>query len=278
MQQIINFFIKNSTKLLFLLLLVISFALVLRTHTFHKSSFISSANGVTGYVYENVNNLKEYMRLKTENDALVLENALLKKQAFNTALVNDSIPIELPLLTPSQEDIYNVIVAKVIKNEFNTKENYLTIKGGEREGITKDLGVINSNGVVGIIQKSSTKYSTVQSILNAKSKINAKIKGSNHFGTLQWDGKSTGYVQLNDIPRLAELFQGDTIVTGGISDIFPENIPIGTIEKAYTTESSNYFTIEVKLFNDMTNLGYVYVIKNNDKEEINELEEATRNE
>jgi len=277
MQQIINFFIKNSTKLLFLLLLVISFALVLRTHTFHKSSFISSANGVTGYVYENVNNLKEYMRLKTENDALVLENALLKKQAFNSAVVTDSIPIELPLLT-TQEDIYNVIVAKVIKNEFNTKENYLTIKGGEREGITKDLGVINSNGIVGIIQKSSTKYSTVQSILNAKSKINAKIKGSNHFGTLQWDGKSTGYVQLNDIPRLAELFQGDTIVTGGISDIFPENIPIGTIEKAYTTESSNYFTIEVKLFNDMTNLGYVYVIKNNDIKEIIELEEATRNE
>ncbi|WP_353102947.1 rod shape-determining protein MreC [Myroides odoratus] len=277
MQQIINFFIKNSTKLLFLLLLVISFALVLRTHTFHKSSFISSANGVTGYVYENVNNLKEYMRLKTENDALVLENALLKKQAFNSAVVTDSIPVELPLLT-TQEDIYNVIVAKVIKNEFNTKENYLTIKGGEREGITKDLGVINSNGIVGIIQKSSTKYSTVQSILNAKSKINAKIKGSNHFGTLQWDGKSTGYVQLNDIPRLAELFQGDTIVTGGISDIFPENIPIGTIEKAYTTESSNYFTIEVKLFNDMTNLGYVYVIKNNDIKEIIELEEATRNE
>ncbi|MDM1044181.1 rod shape-determining protein MreC [Myroides sp. 1354] len=277
MQQIINFFIKNSTKLLFLLLLVISFALVLRTHTFHKSSFISSANGVTGYVYENVNNLKEYMRLKTENDALVLENALLKKQAFNSAVVMDSIPIELPILTV-EEEIYNVIVAKVIKNEFNTKENYLTIKGGERDGITKDLGVINSNGIVGIIQKSSTKYSTVQSILNAKSKINAKIKGSNHFGTLQWDGKSTGYVQLNDIPRLAELFQGDTIVTGGISDIFPENIPIGTIEKAYTTESSNYFTIEVKLFNDMTNLGYVYVIRNNDIEEINELEEATRNE
>lgn len=277
MQQIINFFIKNSTKLLFLLLLVISFALVLRTHTFHKSSFISSANGVTGYVYENVNNLKEYMRLKTENDALVLENALLKKQAFNSAVVMDSIPIELPILS-AEEEIYNVIVAKVIKNEFNTKENYLTIKGGERDGITKDLGVINSNGIVGIIQKSSTKYSTVQSILNAKSKINAKIKGSNHFGTLQWDGKSTGYVQLNDIPRLAELFQGDTIVTGGISDIFPENIPIGTIEKAYTTESSNYFTIEVKLFNDMTNLGYVYVIKNNDIEEINELEEATRNE
>ena len=277
MQQIINFFIKNSTKLLFLLLLVISFVLVLRTHTFHKSSFISSANGVTGYVYENVNNLKEYMRLKTENDALVLENALLKKQAFNSSISADSTLAELPLLS-DQEEIYNVVVAKVIKNEFNTKENYLTIKGGEREGITKDLGVINSNGIVGIIQKSSKKYSTVQSILNAKSKINAKIKGSNHFGTLQWDGKSTGYVQLNDIPRLAELFQGDTIVTGGISDIFPENIPIGTIEKAYTTESSNYFTIEVKLFNDMTNLGYVYVIKNNDLKEINELEEATRNE
>ncbi|MDR0230440.1 MAG: rod shape-determining protein MreC [Flavobacteriaceae bacterium] len=277
MQQVINFFIKNSTKLLFLLLLVISFALILRTHTFHQSSFISSANGVTGYVYENVNDLKEYMHLKTENDALVLENANLKKVLFNQAVtLQDSLDINQ--LKPEENNIYSITVAKVIRNSFNTKENFLTIKGGKKQGINTDLGVINSNGVIGIIQKSSDNYSTVQSILNVKSEINAKIKGSNHFGALKWDGKNTGYVQLVDIPRLAELHKGDTIVTGGISTIFPENIPIGIIEKAYTTKSSNYFTINVKLFNDMTNLGYVYVIRNKDIVEIKELEEQTKNE
>ncbi|MEC4115002.1 rod shape-determining protein MreC [Myroides pelagicus] len=276
MQQIINFFIKNSTKLLFLLLLLISFAFILRTHTFHRSSFISSANGVTGYVYENVNDLKEYMHLKSENDALVLENALLKTIVYNNLTTKDSV--EIQKFRPSETDEFSILVAKVIRNSFNTKENYLTIKGGTKQGVTKDLGVINSNGILGIVEKSSNNYSTVQSILNVKSKINAKIKGSNHFGTLKWDGINTGYVNLTDIPRLAEIYKGDTIVTGGRSTIFPENIPIGVIEKAYTTNSSNYFTISVRLFNDMTNLGYVYIIKNNYIEEINTLEEEIENE
>ncbi|MEC4053441.1 rod shape-determining protein MreC [Myroides odoratimimus] len=276
MQQIINFFIKNSTKLLFLLLLVISFGLIIQTHTFHQSSFISSANGVTGYVYENVNNFKEYMHLKTENDALVLENAHLKAIAFNNTTAQDSI--EIRNLMPEERQEYSIIVAKVIRNTFNTKENYLTIKGGSKQGIEKDMGVINSNGVIGVIEKTSKNYSTVQSILNVKSKINAKIKGTNHFGPLEWDGKNTGYVNLSDIPRLAEIYKGDTIVTGGISTIFPENIPIGVIDKAYTNETSNYFTISVRLFNDMTNLGYIYVIKNKDIEEINQLEAETKDE
>jgi len=56
--------------------------------------------------------------------------------------------------------------------------------------------------------------------LNIESKINAKIKKSNHFGSLVWNGKSTGFVQLIDVPRLAGVRKGDTIVTGGESIIF----------------------------------------------------------
>lgn len=276
MQQIINFFIKNSSKLLFLLLLTISLVLIIQTHSFHKSSFISSANGVTGFVYDKINNTKEFLHLKDENKTLADENARLRELLYNSVGSSDSLEVLKRFPTPSDE--FNVIPAKVIRNSFNLKENYLTIKGGTKQGIKADLGVINSNGVIGIIERASNGYATVQSILNTESRINAKIKGANHFGTLQWDGKNTGYVQLTDIPRLADIFKGDTIVTGGISTIFPENIPIGVIEKAYTNETSNYYTINVRLFNDMTNIGYVYVIKNKDIEEIEELEENTSNE
>lgn len=276
MQQIINFFIKNSSKLLFLLLLTISLALIIQTHSYHKSSFISSANGVTGFVYDKINNTKEFLHLKDENKILAEENAKLRDVLYNTSGTSDSLEILRRFPTPSNE--FEVIPAKIIRNSFNLKENYLTIKGGIKQGIQADLGVINSNGVIGIIERTSNNYATVQSILNTESRINAKIKGANHFGTLQWDGKNTGYVQLTDIPRLAELYKGDTIVTGGISTIFPENIPIGVIDKAYTDETSNYYTINIRLFNDMTNLGYVYVIKNKDKQEIELLEDFTSNE
>lgn len=136
------------------------------------------------------------------------------------------------------------------------------------------MGVINSKGVVGIVDKATNNYATVLSILNTKSQLNAKIKNTNHFGTLTWDAKNAGYVQLIDVPRLANLKKGDTIVTGGQSVIFPENIPIGKIEKAYTDKNTNYYTISVRLFNDMTNVGFVYVIDNSKKNELLELQKS----
>jgi rod shape-determining protein MreC len=140
------------------------------------------------------------------------------------------------------------------------------------------MGVVNSKGIVGIIDDTSPRYATVISILNIKSQINAKIKKSNHFGSLVWNGKSTGFVQLIDIPRLAAIRKGDTIVTGGQSVIFPENINIGTIENIYTDNETNYYTLNIKLFNDMTDLGHVYIIKSKDREEIINLENKEKNE
>jgi rod shape-determining protein MreC len=134
------------------------------------------------------------------------------------------------------------------------------------------MGVINSSGIIGIVDKTSKNYATVISILNVKSQINAKIKKSNHFGSLVWNGKSTGFVQLIDVPRLASVRKGDTIVTGGQSVIFPENIGVGTINNIYVDNKTNYYTLNIKLFNDMTNLGHVYIIKSKDREEILNLE------
>jgi rod shape-determining protein MreC len=146
------------------------------------------------------------------------------------------------------------------------------LNSGSADGVKPDMGVINSSGIVGIVDRTSKNYSTVISVLNIKSQINAKIKKSNHFGSLVWDGKSTGFVQLIDVPRLAAVRKGDTIVTGGQSVIFPANINIGVIDKIYTDNKTNYYTLNVRLFNDMTSLGHVYIIRSKDREEIIDLE------
>ena len=271
MQQIFNFIFKNSYKLLFLLLLAISLSLTIQAHSYHKSKVISSANFFTGGVYERLNAINEYFNLKTRNEELAAENAKLKSLVFNAS---DTIkPPSIDTIPGVRKA--NIIVAKVIHNSFNAPENYLTIDSGEKDGVRVDMGVVNSLGLVGIIEKTSTNYATVQSILNLKSKINAKLKKSNHFGTLIWDGKNTGFVQLIDVPRLALIRKGDTIVTGGQSIIFPENINIGRIDKIYTDSETNYYTLSIRLFNDMTNLGHVYIIKSKDREEIISLENET---
>jgi rod shape-determining protein MreC len=271
MQQIFNFIFKNSNRLLFLLLLGTSFGLTIQSHSYHKSKVISSANFLSGGVYEQVNNVNEYFNLKTHNLELAKENARLKMLLYNK-VDTTVIPIIEDLNGISKT---NIVLSKVIHNSFTLRENYLTINSGEKQGLKIDMGVVNDQGIVGLIENTSANYATVQSILNTNSKINAKIKKSSHFGTLTWNGKNTGFVQLIDVPRLASVRKGDTIVTGADSGIFPENINIGTIENVYTDNETNYYTLNIRLFNDMTNLGHVYIIKSKDREEIKTLEEKT---
>ena len=258
--------------MLFLLLMVIAISLTIDSHSYHKSKVISSANFFTGGIYSEINSVNEYFDLKTKNDELASENARLKSLLFN--LNDTTTTVVLDSLKGVKKT--DLITAKVIKNSYSVHENFLTIDGGSNQGIAPDMGVINSAGIVGITETTSAKYATVISILNTKSQINAKIKKSNHFGTLIWNGKSTGFVQLIDVPRLATVRKGDTIVTGSQSTIFPENINIGTIDKIYIDNETNFFTINVKLFNDMTSLGHVYIIKNKDKKEIEDLEKTIK--
>ncbi|UPT69456.1 MAG: rod shape-determining protein MreC [Flavobacterium sp. JAD_PAG50586_2] len=272
MQQIFNFILKNSNRLLFLLLLVISFSLTIQSHSYHKSKIISSANFFTGGIYEKINNVDEYFGLREQNEELAQENARLKSILFN-----QKDTTKLPQID-SVKGVKktNIIVSKVIRNPYTTLENYITINNGSASGIKPNMGVINSAGIVGIVENTSKNYATIISLLNVNIKINAKIKKSNHFGTLSWNGKSTGFAQLTDVPRLASVRKGDTIVTGAESRVFPENIGIGTIERVYTEKETNYYTLDIRLFNDMTNLGHVYVIKQKDAEEIEQLENQTQ--
>jgi rod shape-determining protein MreC len=235
---------------------------------------ISSANFLSGGVYQQINDVSEYLNLRTENEALALENARLKSILFNSKDTSYLKRLDSIKGIPADD----VLVSKVIHNSYNVHENFLTLNSGAKDGVKQDMGVINDLGIVGIVDNTSPKFATVVSILNVKSQINAKIKKSNHFGSLVWNGKSTGFVQLIDVPRLASVRKGDTIVTGGQSVIFPENINIGTINKIYIDNKTNYYTLDIKLFNDMTNLGHVYIIKSKNREELNNLEKRNTDE
>ena len=271
MQQIINFLIKNSYKLLFLLLLGVSLTLTVKSHSYHRSQYINSSNAVSGYTYNQTNSVKEYFGLRQKNEDLARENARLKEILFNK---KDTI-LDSKIVVPDILSNYTVRQAKVIKNSYSKQENFLTLDRGAFEGLKTDMAVISDKGVVGIIEKTSKNFATVISILHTKNPLNGKIKNSDHFGSITWDGKNAGYVQLIDVPKLATLKKGDTIVTGAQSAIFPENIPIGKIDRIFEEKATNKYVINIRLFNDMTSLGYVYIIENKKKKEQQDLETET---
>ncbi|AVR44307.1 rod shape-determining protein MreC [Christiangramia fulva] len=269
MQQIFNFLIRNKNNILFLFLFAVSLFLTIQNHSFQKSRFISSANVVTGGVYSWANNLNAYLHLDEYNERLLEENNKLRNIISN---INDSISVEKQLDSTSFQGDYMFRTARVINNNFAKVDNYLTLNRGEKSGIEPEYGVITSQGIVGIVDRVNDHYSRVISILNSRSRINAQLKKTDHFGSLIWNGKDPNVVQLIDVPRQAPLQKGDTIITGGRSLIFPQGLPIGKITDFKLDQTQSYYTIDVKLFNDMTNIGYVYVIENLNKDEIKALE------
>lgn len=267
MQQIINFIIRNKNFLLFLLLFCISLLFTIQSHSYHKSKFINSANFLTGGVYNSINDISSYFNLKSQNDILSEENRKLRTLLLNSGIKTDSVFIDSIKFNKA----YKFYSANIIKNSYSLTDNYLTINKGKKDSIKPDFGVISSKGIVGIVDRTSRGYGTVISILNTTSRISAQLKKTNHFGTLKWNGKNPALVQLIDIPKIAPVQKGDTIITSGRSSIFPKGVPVGTVEEFNLDAAENFYEINISLFNDMTNLEHVYIIENVNRTEIHEL-------
>ncbi len=267
MQQIINFLIRNKNFFLFLVLFGLSLLFTIQSHSYHKSRFVNSANFLSGGIYSVSNSVGDYFNLKDENIKLQEENNYLRSLVFNS-----EEKIKSPFVdSVSYQENYFVTPALVYKNSYNRANNVLLINKGKKDSISQDLAVISSKGIIGITDASSTNYTTVLSILNTDIFISAKLKKSNHFGSLRWDTKSNNEVLLSEIPKVAPVKIGDTIVTSGRSAIFPKDIPIGTINTFQLDQAENFYTLTIKLFNDMTSINHVYVIKNNNKKNIDNL-------
>lgn len=269
MQRIINFILSNRNTFLYVFLLFIALTLTVRSRSYHQSKAFNSSKWLTGSIYRTSANITSYFNLRKENTVLIKENRKLRTQLFNMKINNDTE------LDSSKVD-FEIIDAKIIKNQFNTSKNYLTLNKGENQGVTQDMGVITTKGILGIVENTSPNFSTVQSILNTKSNINAKIKNTDYFGSLVWDGKEYTTVQLVDIPRLVPVKIGDTIVTGAMSSIFPENIPVGLIKEFNLNDAQSFYNINIQLFNDMANIKNSYIIRHKNKREILELEARTK--
>ncbi len=134
------------------------------------------------------------------------------------------------------------------------------------------MGVVDQNGVVGIVNLVSDKYARIISLLNPNFRLSCKLKGSDVFGSLVWDGRSPDQALLEELPKHTVFQPGDTIVTSGYSAVFPEGIPVGTVISSDKGADDNFFTLRVNLLTDFSRLSTVRLIANDDIDEISEIE------
>ena len=158
------------------------------------------------------------------------------------------------------------------------QRNNLIIDKGSVDGIKNEMGVISKNGIIGIVNSVSKNYSRVISILNQEIKINVRLKKNNALGSMYWKGLNPIEFKIEDVINNVSFKKGDTIITGGMSSYFPYGIPLGEVIDFETNSQNGYYTINAKLFEDPSLVNYVYVLTNEDKEEIKQLQENFKNE
>ena len=278
MRNLINFLLKYNYWFLFVILEVASFVLLFRFNNYQQSAYFTSANTVVGAVYEVSGGISSYFHLKSVNEDLLDRNMLLEEQINNLekALKErqlDSIAVNSIRKMPQKD--YQLFKARVIKNSLNLADNYITLDKGSSSGIHSEMGVVDGNGIVGLVYETSPSYSVVISVLNSKSNISCKIVGSDYFGYLKWEHGDSRYAYLKDLPRHAECNLGDTVVTSGFSTVFPEGIMVGTVDDMSDSHDGLSYLLKIKLATDFGKLSDVRVIARNGQQEQKELENKT---
>jgi rod shape-determining protein MreC len=276
MRNLFLFFIKHSFFFLFLFLEIFSLLLVVSNNPYQRSAFISASNGATAGILSAVSDVTDYFNLKNQNEQLAFENAILRSEIKASKLW--SVKSFQQHSDSVKSQFYTYKAARIISNNFQFRNNYLILDKGSVDGVEPEMGVITSNGIVGIVKDVSKHFCTVISVLHQKSAIDARITSNGYNGTIYWPGGDYTLGQLKNIPSHAVLKVGDTIVTSGYSAIFPPEIAVGTIKDFEVENGENFFTINFKFSVDYNKLGLVYIIHNERKEELTLLNEGIQNE
>lgn len=279
MQELLTFFVRNSKWFLLALYTTLSCWLLMSHNPYQHHVFLTSAGAVASSVYNVQSGVSSYFDLREINEDLNSRNAVLQReilalrsqlQRMNEQLQADTMHLFEPVSN------FDFAVAHVIKNSIARPHNYITINRGSDDGILPEMGVIDQNGVVGIVNVVDRHSARLISLLNPDFRLSCKIKGSDNFGSLVWDGADPTVAMLEELPRHTVYHAGDTIVTSGYSAVFPEGLPVGYVIADGKTHNENFFTLKVRLATDFTTLSNVQVVLNKQRAELDSLEKADR--
>lgn len=268
MQRILLFLYRLRAFLLFIFLESIAIWLIATYNSQQGSAFFNSANQLSGSVLTAQNNVVEYFSLASVNKNLVEKNAELLAELEKYRKPADSIYIELDSVLQRS---FQFKGAKVINNSINLSQNFITLSKGSSHGIKEGMGVFNEEGVVGRVKGVTKNFASVISILHTDLLISSKIAATEVFGSTKWDGKNSKRAKLLYVPRHVSIKKGDQVVTSGYNAVFPEGIPIGNIIEVQQGTDTNYLDITIELSADLSRISYVYLVENNQEEELDEL-------
>jgi rod shape-determining protein MreC len=239
-----------------------------RSHHESRARTFAWFNQLSYQVFDWRHQVNSYFDLRSENDLLREENALLRSALYAGR----------EKASWESAERYDVLDANIIMMTRHRQRNYFTLDIGSLDGVAPEMGVIGQQGIMGKVVSVSPHYALCKSILHKDIKVSVSLEDSLYFGTLSWNGARREVMQLSDIPVYADPQKGERVFTNSFSSIFPAGVEVGTIIQADKEQGTNYLRIDVALVSDQDRSGTAYVVRNIRKEERFELEENQVNE
>ncbi len=275
MNNLLNFFVKHSAWFIFAVYVILSLVLLFKDNPYQQSVYLTSANSLSAAVYRAFNGVTSYFHLRDINESLQERNAALEMELIELRqeMAEQELLSPDSLHQPALKQ-YTFVMAHVISNSIAQPNNYITIDRGSNDGVKPEMGVIDQNGVVGIVNVVGPHAARVISLLNPHMRLSCKLKNSGFFGSMVWDGKDSRFAVLEELPKHLTFHKGDTIVTSGYSAVFPEGIIVGTVDGLARGMSDSFMSLRIRLTTNFSQLSNVRVITNSMNAQIDALRRA----
>lgn len=272
MRDLFRFLHRVRDTLLFLALLLIALVLLYGGNDHHRGRAINSSNAMVGTLFTWRQEVTDYASLKEENRRLSRENTDWRNRHNSAYTPVDEYYVRINDTIRRQQ--YRYFPAKVVNSTWHKPRNFITLDKGASNGLHDDMGVIGTDGIVGVVRHVSPHFASVISVLNPDIKTSVQLRRSGHFGLLHWDTNDPTTASMIDVPKHARVAPGDTVETRGGDNLFPTGIPVGVVITVDDPPGSNYHEIVLRLTEDLTRSGAVHVVDDLQRAERDTLEQA----
>ena len=250
-----------NPKHLLLILGAICLVLIVLTGTNERfrAPFRDAASIAVVPIQKGINSIGLWLsdRLEAQKtlDELEAENRELKEQVESLSMTVTSLrqeELELKRLQElfeisEQYTSYDMVAAHVVAKDSNKWFSTFTIDKGTQQGITKDMNVIASGGLVGIVTQAGPNFSIVRSIIDDESNVSAQFEDTSELCMLKGSLSlmEQNLLEFTDVSADVMISLNSALITSHVSSKYLPGILIG-------------YVVDYRLdANDLTQSGYI---------------------
>ena len=288
----INDVVTKRQARFFVLSIIVSVILSLAALISYFSGFSNILTGLVNIVVYPINSCADYISSKITDagnyfgDIAALKEENLRLKEENNSLAKDNATMDA--LRAENEQLYSYLELKreytklsLVNSRIISKGsgNFLstfTIDKGTMHGVKKNMPIITSKGIIGIVIEEGPVTSRGITLISRNSSVGVYIASTGATGILRGDYELSlaGKCKITGLPGDTKVQIGDSVVTSGAGEIYPGGLSVGTVTEIAKDPNSQTLTLIVTPSCDLVNEESVMVIT--DYERTYQLDESNK--